>query len=95
MKIDNSLSNIYKISQSSQTGASKPNPEVAGKTTNQQAKASKVNIPSDFKPQVTLSKQEQKFFEMLYPKAQKEIRRYAQNQNNVNIEKGKFVDSRG
>jgi len=55
----------------------------------------RINIPENFQLKQTLNKQEQKFFETLYPRARKDIQRYAQNQNNVPVEKGKHIDVRG
>jgi len=55
----------------------------------------KLNIPQDFKPQLTLNKKERQFFENLYPQAQKKIRQYVRNQSAIQIEKGKMVDLKG
>ena len=55
----------------------------------------KIEVPKNFKPEKTLDKDEQVFFESLYPRARKEIQRYAQSQNKVQVEKGKFIDVRG
>lgn len=59
------------------------------------AAASKLNIPKDFEMQQTLTRQEQAFFEKLYPKARKDIQKYLQAQNAAPVQKGQFIDVRG
>lgn len=95
MKIYGSTGKIYQNTGIPPTGArNKPAPGTE-KSAAQSPRPQRINIPTDFKLKQTLNKQEQKFFETLYPRAQKEIQRYVQNQNNVPVEKGKHIDVRG
>ena len=95
MKISNSLNTIYqqKNVQRAQTAAEAQQSNRVN--SEKQAVINHVNIPKNFEPKTSLSKDEQQFFEGLYPKAKREIGRYMQNQNLIQVDKGKHVDIRG
>ncbi|RMF61795.1 MAG: hypothetical protein D6748_00815 [Calditrichaeota bacterium] len=77
-------------------------PEKAGKvdkSTPEQntagVKSPKKILPEDFQALQQISRQEQAFFEKLYPNARKEIRVYLEQQQRTFKEKGQIVDLKG
>ena len=52
-------------------------------------------LPEDFQPLLRLTKQEQKFFEELFPKSRREIRAYVEQQQKIFQEKGQLIDRKG
>ncbi|MEJ2635815.1 MAG: hypothetical protein P8184_11045 [Calditrichia bacterium] len=95
MKIYNSTNKVYQNPGLNRINQKPAAEEAAVPKSARPERPYKLNIPENIQDQLTLSKKEQQFFEKLYPRARKEIQRYAESQNNVQAEKGKFVDMRG
>lgn len=95
MKISGSVNSIYRNTALNPLTRTKPAQKADTITKRPQVVRNKLNIPQDFKPQLTLNKKEQQFFENLYPQAQKKIRQYVRNQRAIQIEKGKMIDMKG
>ena len=95
MKIYGYSNKIYENPTTNQVRKNQQNIAETNEKTVKRTALNKINIPLDFKQQLTLNKNEQRFFENLYPEARKEIQRYMQSQNSIQVEKGKFIDVRG
>lgn len=94
MKIHGSGNTIYNNPRIHRPNAASA-ATTAAATQPKAATTQKVNIPKDFEMQQTLTRQEQAFFEKLYPKARKDIQKYMQAQNAAPVQKGQFIDVRG
>ncbi len=55
----------------------------------------KVTLPDELQPLMRLTRQEQAYFEQLFPKAKREIRAYVEQQQKVFQEKGQIIDLKG
>lgn len=52
-------------------------------------------LPDELQTLMRLTRQEQAFFEQLFPKAKREIRAYVEQQQKVFQEKGQIIDLKG
>lgn len=99
MKINGTGNKIYRPANLGQASKNVQTNGTTGKKetalTNHPNKTNKLNIPEDYQPKLTLTKEEQKFFENLYPRDKNRIQQYLKNQNNIQVEKGKIVDLKG
>ena len=60
------------------------------------AKTQRTNrVPENYEPKVGLSREEQLFFEKLFPQHRKQIQAYLQQQRKQHPEKGQLVDLKG
>ncbi|GEM_PF-6090879 len=55
----------------------------------------KVTLPDELQTLTRLTRQEQAFFERLFPKAKREIRAYVEQQQKFFREKGQIIDLKG
>ncbi len=95
MKIYDSTFKIYQNPLIQRSHKNSSIAEKTNQTAQNQTTQNKVNIPEDYRPELTLNSAEKKFFEKLYPQDRKKINRYLQNQNKIQVEKGQIIDVRG
>ncbi len=95
MKVNNSTSKIYQNIPLHKANQNQKTAKESSHSNVQKSETKKINIPKNLTEQTLLTKKEQDFFQNLYPKAKKEIRQYMQHQNNVKVDKGKYIDLKG